>query len=67
MKSQEISFTISKPERIYPTLTRLLRSSDKKKGALQIPFHLQSDWFLVLFEAIQNAFQHGGALKTGSR
>jgi anti-sigma regulatory factor (Ser/Thr protein kinase) len=55
MKSQLFSFTLSQPEQIYPTLTRLLKNRP-------IPFHLQSDLFLSLFEAVQNAFQHGRAL-----
>jgi phosphoserine phosphatase RsbU/P len=58
VKAQTLSFSISDPKRIYPTLTRLLRGGS---GRFKLPFHLQSDWFLCLFEAIQNAFQHGEA------
>jgi len=59
MGQKRLSLTIHRPEKIYPTLSRIFRDF----SGFKVPFHLQSNWLLALFEAIQNAFQHGGAKK----
>src|SRR4030095_12686825 len=62
--SQSFSFRIHDPKQIYSKLSQALGlSPSSRRAPLNIPYHLQSDWFLCLFEAVQNAFQHGSKKK----
>lgn len=59
-KTEHIEFVIRKPEEIHSVLTRKIRISSPQKGLI-IPITLQSDFFLCLYEAIQNSFQHAAS------
>ena len=61
-RKQQIQFEVRNPKKIHSVLTQKVRVFSTRKG-LVIPLNLQSDFFLCLFEAIQNAFEHAMAKK----
>ncbi len=63
---QQIQFEIKHPKKIHSVLTQKIRVLSTRKGFV-IPLNLQSDFFLCLFEAIQNAFEHAKTKKVKVR
>lgn len=56
-KVQSIQFKVPEANATHAVLTRQIRVNSPSKN-FSIPLYIQSDLFLSLFEAIQNAFQH---------
>lgn len=61
-RKQQIQFEVSHPQKTHAVLTQKIRIVSPRNG-LVIPLNMQSDIFLCLFEAIQNAFEHAKAKK----
>lgn len=56
-KIQSLKFKIPEATATHTVLTKQIRADSPNKN-FSIPLYYQSDLFLSLFEAIQNAFQH---------
>jgi len=60
--TRRLTFTVPDAASTHGLLTQHIRVHSPG-GKFSIPLYLQSDLFLSLFEAIQNAFQHSGQEK----
>src|SRR4029434_7267551 len=66
--SQSFSFRIHDPKQIYAKLSQALGlSPSSRRAPLNIPYHLQSDWFLCIFEAVQYVSQALGLSPSSRR